>query len=1546
MDERAFTCIAQIAGNGGVKGAGFLVPGGYVITCAHVVNQALGRRNESAERPNATEQTRVAFPWSNDGQRVHDGYVAAWFPLPATRIAGEGRIDIAVLKLDPPPPADLHPAWLQELDHVDSQRVRTAGFPTGYALGRHAQGRLEGTDAGGWLQAISSLGEMTFLPGHSGAPVFLDGSGTVIAMVAMTDESRRDVALLIPTALMRRAWPTLGEPSADILARNPYRGLDIFRAEHRALFKGRDCYVTKISQRLDERRLVAIIGASGSGKSSQALAGIMPARSDAGWITADFRPRDDPFRNLAAGLVPHLEPSLSEPGPVWEAAGRYTDQFRSSPEEFLSLVRHVVDRARVRGLLVLIDQFEELFTQTPASVRTRFLELLNSACASRESTVAWLLTVRADFLEQALGDEGGPLPALLQDADIMLGPMNEAELRQAIELPAQAEGVQFARGLVERLIADAVGRPSETTTTDQEASRRSGRLPLLEFALEALWRKQQAGEISHAAYDDPVAGIGGLDGALRRHAEAVYRELGKSIDGPARQERARRLFRRLVQRRQGGDDIRRAVPKTEIEQDWNDLVVALADARLVTTSEPSPGHAIVEVIHEELLRAWSDLAGWISENREFDLWREDLNVAASRWHVAPESEKVDLLLRGRQLDKALVNLRERQSELNPIEISFVEAGQQRTEKERADREKIEHRKLRNTRIVAIAMTALAIAAGVLGVISYEVWRGSRERLAGSRLLEAQAALRRHDIGSAIVSFGAAIDNLSTSDPRASSAFAGIVANVASAPRVLNSFGEAWGAALSVNADKVLVRRSTGRVEVFDGSTGRSLPAPDVGLLQNDFQWMNFMDRYPVQLSADGSIASLIFPAEGFSIGAERTRPWLFNIAVWRPGSADLIWKAQGADLFGTHGPHDYLLLRGQGETQQIVRTLDGPAAVLRLTGGSVVEGFPPTGEAYIVWRTGTPGNIQLALVDVDKIPSGYGGRVPEGAVVWAHQLPAYFGDVQWQGYPGKPAFVTRAAQAPTWYCDSTSCRQITSQDYTLVTYADPPTQGARPLDEQLASLLHVDLKKIWPWGDTAWGTAWAQGPNANTIAFFSSDGLHVRDLYTGAEQAPRDLGSSNISSAWSRDGRHLWVMNKDGQLVSVPIRVFTWSSPPTKPPGQYEGWTEMTLPPAGDRTLTITGIFRSGHVRIRSAPIGVNVTGRPTWELTLPSDEIRTHARFTRDGKRVIVEESKVTDESATGRVRILAAETGDDLGHFDTAGWMLQGDAWIGERGRLAAVSKFPGNGQQIFAVCEWSESGLSRCSKPLETLAEITQDGAFFVERRAYRTSVYASSDLTEHQQPVFEIAGTRSRSRFDRALLEFLVLSSESLTVSAGAEEKQIMVHRHGATFSGTYSSDGHFIVRVGGQEFRFPSNSFDGQIDARWGPEMRVLALSSDGRRMAVDVSGHGAGEVWDLTTGTVLAVLPLETPDVTFSSDNESLVEATASGEIELCYLGPENARPRPWATEAALMAFIRGHEVGDWKTGGNMLRAIDAAGRGGDKLSDRVARMLSEAWDQ
>jgi tetratricopeptide (TPR) repeat protein len=313
-------------------------------------------------------------------------------------------------------------------------------------------------------------------------------------------------------------------------------------------------------------------------------------------------------------------------------------------------------------------------------------------------------------------------------------------------------------------------------TIPQEAGRRAGRLPLLQFALAALWTRQLAGEISHAAYDDPVVGIGGLDGALRRHAEEVYRDLGRDSKGIARQERVRRLFRRLVQHRQGGNDIRRIVPRAEVENDWNEIVVELANARLVTTSESSPGIATVEVIHEELLRAWPDLSRWISENREFDLWREDLTLAATRWSDAPETEKVDLLLRGRQLDKALVNLRERRSELTPKEVGYIEAARQRSDRELEGLKEADRRKLRNTRLVAATMTALALIAVATSIAS--LWSLNELSTQGTQLetasegyrlqLSAEAQRAAGDINRALESATAAkriFDNLVRSAPK-------------------------------------------------------------------------------------------------------------------------------------------------------------------------------------------------------------------------------------------------------------------------------------------------------------------------------------------------------------------------------------------------------------------------------------------------------------------------------------------------------------------------------------------------------------------------------------------------------------------------------------------------------------------------------------------------------------------------------------------------------------------------------------------------------------
>jgi hypothetical protein len=455
---------------------------------------------------------------------------------------------------------------------------------------------------------------------------------------------------------LKPALPTLQQS-------NPYRGLSPFRGQHRAFFKGRERYVEQVRVKLNEKRLVAIIGVSGSGKSSLALAGVLPGLEAEHWLTAEFRPQRDPFQNLALGLVQHLQPRLTDAGPIYDAAATYAREFRGDPGSLYRRCSFLIERSDARGFLILADQFEELFSQSSLGDSAAFVELMFLIWSTTLAPIKWLVTLRADFMERALQSDA--LTQMLQDADVKLGPMDEHELRTAIVEPAQALGVRFANGLPERLLRDTMTRQMSLKQETGGAGL-AGRLPLLEFALSELWMRQRGGMIGHDTYDDPDAGIGGIEGALRQHAERVYSHLAE-----ATKPRAQRLFRRLVARGPGLNDVRRIVPREEVEEDWNDLVMELAKHRLVTTSEPVLAQATVEIIHEELLRAWPALRQWIAENREFDLWRQGLTEQSDRWQAAPETEKLDFLLRGTQLDKALMYLHERDQDLAPNERSSL-----------------------------------------------------------------------------------------------------------------------------------------------------------------------------------------------------------------------------------------------------------------------------------------------------------------------------------------------------------------------------------------------------------------------------------------------------------------------------------------------------------------------------------------------------------------------------------------------------------------------------------------------------------------------------------------------------------------------------------------------------------------------------------------------------------------------------------------------------------------------------------------------------------
>ena len=329
----------------------------------------------------------------------------------------------------------------------------------------------------------------------------------------------------------------------------PYRGLAAFREADAPFFHGREAFTERLVEAVHTKPLVAVVvGSSGSGKSSAVYAGLLPRlREEGEWEIVDFRPGGEPFRALAAALMPTLEPDLAATDRLIQ-----TGKLALALEEEEVTLIEIVEQALAQGegrerLLLLADQFEELYTLCPQpETRRRLLDALLTAAEGagqgRPSPLVVLLTMRADFMGQALTHR--PFVEVLQEGTLMLGPMTREELQAAIEKPAEGQGATIEAGLVERLLDDVGQEP--------------GNLPLLEFALTLLWEQLEEGCMTHAAYE----GIGRVEGALARYAEEAYAELGAE-----EQAGARRVFVQLVQPGEETGDTRRVATRADLGEE-------------------------------------------------------------------------------------------------------------------------------------------------------------------------------------------------------------------------------------------------------------------------------------------------------------------------------------------------------------------------------------------------------------------------------------------------------------------------------------------------------------------------------------------------------------------------------------------------------------------------------------------------------------------------------------------------------------------------------------------------------------------------------------------------------------------------------------------------------------------------------------------------------------------------------------------------------------------------------------------------------------------
>ncbi len=305
--------LVRILADGGpaarVVGAGFLVSSRHILTCAHVVADALGIPEGAPAAPPAP----IWLDWPLvAGSAPMTAQVACWHPVKAEAKRGELE-DIAVLELageqSLPEVAQPVPVMVVE-DHAFFDRpVRMYGFAVD--RGDWVNAQLQGLVATGWVQLDHESSGLCVARGFSGTAVWDKRENAAVGMI-VSIEIREDVrsAYMIPAASLIRAWPALDEHSR---LSNPYRGLEAFREQDARYFMGRDQDIKDVLMLLQQRPFVAVVGASGSGKSSLLFAGVVPQlRQQENWLIADFRPRGDPFRELATALTLLLYPTLDE----------------------------------------------------------------------------------------------------------------------------------------------------------------------------------------------------------------------------------------------------------------------------------------------------------------------------------------------------------------------------------------------------------------------------------------------------------------------------------------------------------------------------------------------------------------------------------------------------------------------------------------------------------------------------------------------------------------------------------------------------------------------------------------------------------------------------------------------------------------------------------------------------------------------------------------------------------------------------------------------------------------------------------------------------------------------------------------------------------------------------------------------------------------------------------------------------------------------------------------------------------------------------------
>jgi len=1025
---------------------------------------------------------------------------------------------------------------------------------------------------------------------------------------------------------------------------NPYKGLRSFSEADADDFFGRETLVQQLLARLSEggdlSRFLAVIGPSGSGKSSVVKAGLIPALRRGGllgsenWFYVDLMPGPNPFEELEAAL---LRVAVNPPASL-------LDQLRNGNRGLIRSINRILPNDSSVELVLVIDQFEELFTLVKSEEeRALFLNNLVTAILDERSRVRVVITLRADFIDRPLRyvDFG----ELIQRRNELVLPLTPDELEQAILGPAGRIKLRVEAGLVSAILLDLGEQP--------------GTLPMLQYALTELFEQRKGNTLTRNSYQN----IGGVLGALGRRAEEVFNTLDENDRSFARQ-----IFLRLVTLGEGVEDTRRRVLQTELENLTPDhrqqttvggrlsaVIEAFGKARLISfDNDPITRSPTVEVAHEALLREWSRLRDWLDESRADVRLQRQLANAANEWQGANRDES--FLLTGAHLEQFDGWSQTTEVAFTQNEREFLSASLDFAKREDIKRAEQQAReatlKQRVQRVLQVLVGVFLIAAILSGGLAF--WANSQR----------EEALRQASIG---LASQAQLELDSTSPERSVllalealekypytwqaeralgqivrefrlrhilSAHTAIVSDVAWSPdgkHIATSSRDgtvriwetaSWTELLSINAHGAFTKEGTGEFQIGESGVRTVVWSPN----EEQIVTLGNTDRTAIVWDAKTGEKIASFTSH---------KDWVLS-ASWSPDGNSIVTTGKDGSVFiwdSTTGKIKFEISKQSTSIQNVSWAPD--AALIATAGddgliklwdaktGDELNVF--TGHDGIVWCVSwSPDGTQLASAGDDGIIRIW--DIAKGEEVSDIRSSSAFWHIAWSPDGTQIASTGADGKARVW--DSVSG----VENFTL---------AGRTIDR-----FKISFSPDGKWLATSGGAdftakVWVVSPGDLVLSGHN-------DTIDGAY--------------WSPDGNQIVTFGIDNSAV-------TWDAKTGEPVYKLSGHTDWIQPaawsPDGTRIATASW---DNHVKIWDPKTGMEL-------LTFTGHDAEPQSNFLgRSGVISVIwspDGTKIASGGVSGWVRVWWAETGEELFAFRTNEDISEGMGWSPDGKRIVTCAE-----------------------------------------------------------------------------------------------------------------------------------------------------------------------------------------------------------------------------------------------------------------------------------